>query len=104
MQEFYFQEVSKHTGSIHATYLITGERKILAVSDNERQGHDHDEDIHRQSSPFLSSSMSIETKAEGGDVCTVVSLVKEENLEGELNYLEKQRDIGIPYLYTKWIC
>lgn len=89
LQDFYFQGISKNPGSIYATYLIAGERVIDASADNERWGHHAAIDTHLRSSPFLSSSVLVEKKAESHITHLVMSLVNEENLEGKLKFGEE---------------
>ena len=54
-----------------------------------RQGHENYPDTHMTSSPFLSSSVLPENIAESQGTCMVMSLAREENLEGEFFYLWK---------------
>lgn len=94
LQDFYFQEASNKPRSIHATYLITGERELITSAYHERQGHDDNIDTHVESSPLMSSPMPVENKPESRTVCVVVTLAREENLDSRFTFLDKQRDAG----------
>lgn len=89
LREFYHDEISKKPSSIHATYLITGIQVITTSTEAGRQGHENYPDAHMTSSPFLSSSILPEDIAESQGTCMVMSLAREENLEGEFFYLWK---------------
>lgn len=70
-------------GSIHATYLVSGTRTKPDGSSMALDGQGDGEDEHMQSSPFMSSSMPIDSDTEIRILTTVVTLVGEEDLDGE---------------------
>ncbi|MCJ1454329.1 hypothetical protein MMC28_004682 [Mycoblastus sanguinarius] len=56
LYEFHRVQNSKHPGSVHATYIVDGVRKITQESGVNGLQHDG-EYVHIQSSPYMSSSM-----------------------------------------------
>lgn len=80
--DFHRKQTSKNRSSVHATYLVEG---ILAASkETGVNGYKGDgEDVHMQSSPYMSSSMPHEDHTE--DVITTRSIIlaREEDLEGK---------------------
>ena len=70
---------------------------IDASAVNERWSHDDAIDTHLRSSPFLSSSVLLENKAENQITHFVMSLVNKENLEGKLKFGE---ETSVYFLYV----
>ena len=81
--EFYKQQNITKAGSVHATFLVSGTKEILQVPASNQDHEKGSEDVHMQSSPFMSSSMPQEEREEPQSV-NVVTLVREEELEGRV--------------------
>lgn len=82
LYEFYQHQNSKKPGSVHATYLVSGISNYETSSSNGKLGQEDDGDTHMQSSPFMSSSILPEDKSETQVSEQLITLVREENLEG----------------------
>jgi DNA polymerase delta subunit 3 len=83
LYEFHRQQSSKDPGSVHATYLLTGDRQIseAGFTADEGDGGTTQGD-YIQSSPFMSSSMPTHDVADGKSFTKSVTLVHENELEG----------------------
>ena len=84
LYEFYHHQTSRKPGSIHATYLLSG---ILSPANTLANGNHRDEDeedAHMQSSPFVSSQVRPEEDIETPLAVTLITLVREEDLEGTI--------------------
>jgi DNA polymerase delta subunit 3 len=81
LYEFHHQQSSKHPGSIHATYLLTGVRRAseaVVTADGHSLGVEQND--YMQSSPFMSSSMPTnDVTAES--LIKSVMLVREDELD-----------------------
>lgn len=76
--EFHARQNSKKPGSVHATYLLCGSVRSQRMA----VGEEDDEDTPMASSPFMSSpAVNEEEETLAGPSQTVITLVKEENLE-----------------------
>ncbi len=103
---FHHQESSKKSGSVHATYLISGIRRPpepAAVNGNHEKDGDDD---YMQSSPFMSSSMPNQEEATEIIPTRCITLVKEENLEGrtDIKMLHKMLLLSETKMGTAKIC
>lgn len=82
LYEFYERENGKKKGSVHAMYLLAGEKKSAATSmlngNSQTNGH---MDTH-PSSPPMSSSMPDPTEEEVQIPVKTMTLVREEDLDG----------------------
>ncbi|KAL9104147.1 MAG: hypothetical protein Q9163_000894 [Psora crenata] len=81
LYDFYHHQNSKKPGSVHASYIIDGAPRIEKEPATNGQHVDGD-DIHMQSSPYMSSSMPRE-ELETGVPIKCITLAKQEDLEGE---------------------
>lgn len=82
LYDFYHHQTSKEPGSVHATYLVSG---ILNPAHVLRKGNNQQEDgedAHMQSSPFVSSQVQPEEDTETPPSVKLITLVREEDLEG----------------------
>ena len=82
LYDFHQKQTSTKLGSVHATYLVDGvlnNTKALSVN---RQESDI-EDMHMQSSPYMSSPMLQERNGEDCTPTRSIMLAREEDLEGE---------------------
>ena len=81
--EFHRKQNAKKPGTVHATYLITGVRRVEAAPKTNGVTSQESEDTIMQSSPSLpsSSAQQPEEAAEKATHVRSVLLVKEENLE-----------------------
>ena len=80
LYDFYHLQNAKTSGSVYACYLLDGIRKPHEKAITN--GHQIDgEDLHMQSSPFI-SSMPQQDQDEKGISTKCISLVTEEDLEG----------------------
>ena len=101
LYDFHRQQNAKKTGSIHATYLLSGtKRKEDPVATNGDAKKDGEDDV-MQSSPFMSSSMPQPEEINTGETSVLsVTLVREEDLEGMAN--PKESELNIDYLLQKY--
>lgn len=81
LYEFYTHENKKKSGSVHATYLLFGTQsaKTSNVNGNVKQDG---EDISMTSSPYMSSSMPQDESMMEAPHVKVMTVVREDNLEG----------------------
>lgn len=83
LYEFYSTQATKTPGSIDATYLLDGVPR--APKESSVNGHKQDgEDMHMQSSPYMSSSMPHQEDQEEAVPSRNIILAKEEDLEGKM--------------------
>ena len=98
LYEFHRKQNAKKPGTVHATYLLTGIRRIHSLSTHPNGVHSHDgEDTVMQSSPVFPSSsvpMQDETMEEASLMRTIL-LVKEEDLEQAKNTFDTISSIHI---------
>ena len=80
---FYERENGKKKGSVHAMYLVAGNKHIPDSAQANGNGHvDRDGDIN-PSSPIMSSSMPQPSQEEEEQrYVKTITLVREEDLEG----------------------
>ena len=83
LYEFHRQQSSKKPGSVHAIYLLSGNIRIQEAIDANTNKQGDGEDEPMQSSPFMSSSMPQPNGDEEVLVKKVITLVREEHLEGQ---------------------
>ncbi|MCJ1394909.1 hypothetical protein MMC18_007789 [Xylographa bjoerkii] len=79
LYEFHSKQNAKKPGSVHATYLVSGIKAPKAISNGSAAKAD--EDVHMQSSPFMSSSMPRQNVEEEVPVIKVMTLVQEQHLD-----------------------
>jgi len=79
LYDFHQKQTSKKAGSVHATYLVSGVQVVKPASNGV---HQTDEDTPMQSSPFMSSSMPNQDVEEEATGTRVMTLAREEHLEG----------------------
>lgn len=82
LYDFHHTQNTRKPGSVHATYLLYGTMtaKPAASEDSQKDG----EDAYMQSSPFMSSSMPQEESVHEASPVKLVTLAKEEDLEGTI--------------------
>ena len=81
LYEFHRQQNGKKPGTVHATYLICGTKRIIEpVVTNGGPKKDGD-DEHMQSSPFMSSSVPQVEESTGESSVLSISLTREEDLQ-----------------------
>lgn len=84
LYEFHRKQNAKKPGSVHATYLIAGTRKVVATTIQTNGDHSQDgEDTVMQSSPVLPSSSAVQSDGmpEESTFIRTLTLVKQEHLE-----------------------
>lgn len=81
LYEFHRLQNSKKSGSVHATYLVTG-IKHLQTPEAPEPVIDGEGDTPMQSSPYMSSPAQPQQSTEEPMKQRVVTLVREEHLEG----------------------
>lgn len=80
--EFHRLQNGKKPGSIHATYLVAGNRRRGNHGQTNGNTRSDGEDAYMQSSPFQSSPvLQLQEPIDDSSVLSI-TLVKEENLEG----------------------
>lgn len=92
LYDFHRSQTSKKPGSVHATYLLDGvppNSREPSVNGNQQDG----EDVHMQSSPYMSSSMP-----QGEDEDNVIPyrkiiLAREADLEGRRVFVRRRSDL-----------
>ncbi|KAK3709467.1 hypothetical protein LTR37_010840 [Vermiconidia calcicola] len=98
LYEFHRKQNAKKAGTVHATYLITGTRRVEAAPSQTNGVHSRDgEDTVMQSSPVLpSSSMPRpEEAAEEPSFIRSIMLVKEEHLDQAKRALDTVASIHV---------
>ena len=81
LYEFHTHENKKKPGSVYAAYLLYGTQNARTSNANGDARKDG-EDIPMASSPFLSSSMPQDEDTTEVPPVKVMTVVREENLEG----------------------
>ena len=81
LYEFHTHENKKKPGSVYAAYLLYGTQNAKPSNANG-DIHQDGEDITMASSPFLSSSMPQDEDTTEVPPVKVMTVVREENLEG----------------------
>lgn len=88
---FHSQQNAKKPGAVHATYLVSGtKRKETLVITNGGATKDGEDD-YMQSSPFMSSSMPQPEEDTGETSVLSISLVREEELDGNAVFPQTSR-------------
>ena len=83
LYEFHQAQNSKKPGSVFATYLLDG--VPLVLKESSKNGYQVvGEDVHMQSSPYMSSSMPQEGNDEEETPSRRVILAGEDDLQGKL--------------------
>lgn len=83
LYEFHRDQNINKPGSVHATYLLDG--ALHNVVEPQNNGVQQDgEDVHMQSSPYMSSSMPQESNEEDATPSRGILLARQENLEGKV--------------------
>ena len=91
LYEFHRLQNAKKPGSLHATYLVTGTQLQAPQAELSQNGH---ADLPMPSSPYMSSLAAPVTNDEVEPVRQrVLTLVKEESLEGRRDFLLGDRAI-----------
>lgn len=86
LYDFHRQQNARRAGSVHATYLLSGVTSMQRTSDAGGNGRAEGGDVQMQSSPFMSSSTPHQDEEENVHLVKVVTLVREEHLEGQRNF------------------
>jgi len=84
LYDFHRSQNARKPGSVHATYLLYGTASANPIPAEESQKDG--EDTNMQSSPFMSSSMPQEESIHESPPLKVVTLAREEDLEGMIFY------------------
>ena len=83
LYDFHHRENSKKTGSVHATYLVAGTQVVTeSPPANGVKDEEEDRGTYMQSSPYMSSPTQAQEEEEEPKRQGVVTLVREEQLEG----------------------
>lgn len=82
LYDFHHEQTKRKPGSVHATYLVGGARRVTELPGTNGVQKADDQDIHMPSSPFISSSMPHQDGEEEEQIVRSITLVKEEQLEG----------------------
>jgi DNA polymerase delta subunit 3 len=82
LYEFHRQQNGKKPGTVHATYLLSGTKRVEEPVPTNSKVKKDGEDEYMQSSPFLASSMPQIEDGSGAANVLSITLVREENLEG----------------------
>jgi len=82
LYDFHHKQNAKKTGSVHATYLLSGLRRQATSTQTNGVHRDDGEDVNMQSSPFPSSSFPGPASQEEEEVqlTKLMMLAKEEDL------------------------
>jgi DNA polymerase delta subunit 3 len=83
LYEFHQHQNAKKPGTIHATYLLSGMKRPEGPMALNGGAKKDGEDDYMQSSPFMSSSMPQPEDGTGESSVLSITLVREEELEGE---------------------
>ncbi|MCJ1300326.1 hypothetical protein MMC08_003122, partial [Hypocenomyce scalaris] len=81
LYDFHHEQKIRKPGSIHATYLVGGARRVSELPSTNGSQKPDGEDVHMQSSPFLSSSMPHQDEEAEEHTVRSITLVREEQLE-----------------------
>jgi len=82
LYDFHRNQNAKKPGTIHATYLLAGTKRVEAPLPSNGAKKDGDDD-YMQSSPFMGSSMPQPEEGTGESSVLSITLVREEDLEGQ---------------------
>ncbi|KAK4696138.1 DNA polymerase delta subunit 3, partial [Lecanoromycetidae sp. Uapishka_2] len=94
LYEFHQTQISKKPGSIHATYLLDG--LLMTANGTHTNGHGQDgEDVHMQSSPYMSSSMPQGEPEEGEAPQRSIILAREADLTAAKERFERIHSIHV---------
>lgn len=85
LYDFYDEQTRRKPGSIHATYLVGGVRRVTEPPGTNGVQKVNDQDVHMPSSPYMSSSMPHQDGEEEEQTVRSITLVKEEQLEGRFS-------------------
>jgi DNA polymerase delta subunit 3 len=82
--DFHQKQNTKRSGTVHATYLISGSRPTGLTTQTNRMNSQDGDDTLMHSDTLMSSSAEQTNGTQGENVITVKSIVlaKEEDLEG----------------------
>ena len=80
LYDFHHSQNARNAGSVHATYLLHGIAR--AESAEPEKSQQDGQDTFMQSSPFMSSSAPQEESIQESPPVKLVTLVREEHLEG----------------------
>jgi DNA polymerase delta subunit 3 len=80
LYDFHYRQNGGRPGTVHATYLVTGEQAVTSANMANGQ-QDADEDTPMQSSPYVSSSIPKQDEEPEVSIMKVITLVREEHLE-----------------------
>jgi DNA polymerase delta subunit 3 len=80
LYEFHRQQNGKKPGTVHATYLISGTKRVDEPESTPTIKKDG-EDEYMQSSPFMNSSMPQVDDGTGASSILTITLTREEDLE-----------------------
>jgi len=86
LYEFHRQQNGKKPGTIHATYLLSGTKRVEELVPRNAEVKKDGEDDYMQSSPFLASSMPQIEDGSGATNVLSITLVREENLKGKSSF------------------
>lgn len=82
LYDFHRQQNARRAGSVHATYILSGTASLQRTLDVSANDPADGEDIHMQSSPFMSSSMPHQDEEDDVPLLKLITLVREDHLEG----------------------
>ncbi len=82
LYDFHQKQNAKKPGMIHATYLLSGTKKMEDPISLNGETKKDGEDDYMLSSPFMSSSMPQPEEGTGESSVLSITLVREEDLEG----------------------
>ncbi len=92
LYDFHVHENAKKPGSVHATYLLAGTKKVIPKPPiTNRQNGDHTEDQPMPSSPPPFTSSMLQSSQDGetdeAEILSIrtITLVREESLNGMIN-------------------
>ena len=87
LYDFHQTQNARKPGSVHATYLLHGTARAMPAPPEESQ--QDGQDAYMQSSPFVSSSAPQEESIQEIPPVKLVTLAREEHLEGIAHLLEQ---------------
>ena len=80
--DFYQQQNAKKSGAVHVTYLLSGTVSVQKENGSNGSSQENGESMKMRSSPFMSSSMLRDEEEATIQTMKVITLVREEHLEG----------------------
>lgn len=92
LYDFHRSQTTKKPGSVHATYLLDGvpqNSREPSVNGNQQDG----EDVHMQSSPYMSSSMPPGEDEDNVIPYRKILLAREADLEGRRVFVRRRSDL-----------